>query len=70
MCTSSCQKYALPNSAPTGWTSTTRPSTSRNPVGWFIQPLTEITINEPVKPAITIGMPLAKCARGDRRFQP
>ena len=34
------------------------PSLSRNPVGWFIHPLTEITISEPVKPATTIGIPL------------
>jgi hypothetical protein len=32
--------------------------------------LTEITVNDPVKPAIAIGMPLAKCARGERRFHP
>ena len=51
MCTISCQKYALPNSASNGSTSTARPSSSRNPVGWFIQPLTLITISEPLKPA-------------------
>ena len=36
----------------------------------FIQALTEITISEPVKPAITIGMPLRKWARGESRSQP
>ena len=38
--------------------------------GWFIQALTEITISEPVNPAITIGIPQRKCVRGDRRSQP
>jgi hypothetical protein len=42
----------------------------RKPLGWFIQPFTEMTISEPVKPASAIGMPVAKCNRGDRRFQP
>ena len=33
---------------------------SRKPAGWFIQALTAITISEPVKPVITIGMPLSE----------
>ena len=70
MCTSSCQKFELRNRASTGWTSTARPSSRRKPVGWFIQPLTEITMTEPRKPAITIGIPLAKCTHGRSRFQP
>src|SRR5919201_510129 len=63
----SCQKYAFSNSAWNGWTSTALPWLRRKPLGWFIQPLTEMTINEPVKPARTIGIPVAKCSRGDRR---
>ena len=39
-------------------------------LGWFIQPLTAITIHEPVKPVSTIGIPLSMCARGDSRSQP
>ena len=70
MWTSSCQKYEFSNSASNGWTSTTWPSSSRKPVGWFIQPLTAITISEPAKPVITIGMPASRCARGERRSQP
>ena len=70
MCTSSCQKYEFSKSAAKGWMSTASPFSSRKPVGWFIQPLTAITINEPVKPVITIGMPARKCAFGDRRSQP
>jgi hypothetical protein len=42
----------------------------RKPPGWFIQALTAITVSEPVMPAITIGIPLQKCARGESRFQP
>ena len=38
--------------------------------GWFIQPLTAITISEPAMPAITIGMPASRCRRGDMRSQP
>jgi hypothetical protein len=67
---SSCQKYALPNSASNGSTSTARPASSRKPDGWFIHPLTVITISEPLKPAITTGIAASMCARGDRRFQP
>jgi hypothetical protein len=37
---------------------------------WFIQPFTEITISEPVMPAITIGTPVRKCERGERRSHP
>jgi len=40
------------------------------PLGLFIQALTVITISEPIKPAMTTGMPLRKCARGERRSQP
>jgi hypothetical protein len=40
------------------------------PLGLFIQALTLMTMSEPVKPAITTGMPLRKCARGERRPQP
>jgi hypothetical protein len=40
------------------------------PVGWFIQPLTAITVIEPVKPAIAAGTPAHRCARGESRSQP
>ena len=40
------------------------PATAK-PVGSFIQPLTEITMSDPRIPASTIGMPTARCARGD-----
>ena len=48
----------------------TSPLTTSKPSGLFIQPLTAITVNEPVKPVITIGMPVRKCARGGSRSQP
>ena len=70
MCTISCQKYELANSASNGSTSTARPFSSRKPDGWFIQPLTEITKSDPVAPAITTGIPASMCARGDSRSQP
>jgi hypothetical protein len=60
----------LLKSAASGATSTTSPLRIENPVGWFIQPLTEITMNEPVKPARITGTPTAKCVRGERRSQP
>ena len=69
MCTSSCQTLSL-NSAAIGSTSTTSPREIENPVGWFIHPLTEITMKEPVIPAIIIGTPAQKCTRGGRRSQP
>ena len=67
MCTSSCQKYELPKSADQGWTSTALPFTSLKPLGWFIQPLTAITISEPVRPVITTTTPHARCLRGEMR---
>jgi hypothetical protein len=67
---SSCQRYVFPNSACHWCTSTTLPSRRVKPPGWFIHALTEMTISDPVKPVSTIGMPLAKCARGDSRSQP
>ena len=70
MCTNACQKYALPNRADHGRASTAAPFSSANPVGWFIQPLTEMTKSEPVTPAIAIGMPERKCNRGGSRSQP
>ena len=70
MCTNSCQKYVLPKSADSGCTSTTFPSTILKPPGWFIQPFTAITINDPATPASTTGIPLAKCQRGESRSQP
>ena len=69
MWTNSCHMLAL-KSASSGLTSTTSPFSIRKPVGSFIQPLTEITKNEPVMPAITIGMPARKCTLGGRRSQP
>ena len=70
MCTNSCHMKELANIAATGSTSVTRPSTIRKPCGWFIQAFTVITMNEPVTPVIAIGMPLARCQRGDSRSQP
>ena len=70
MCTYSLQKNGLANSADHGCTSTARPSPRVNPVGWFIQALTEMTKNEPVIPATAIGMPDRKCSRGRSRSQP
>ena len=67
---SSGHSSELANSALSGLTSTTRPATRRNPVGWFIHALTAITMNEPVKPVITIGIPLRRCIRGESRLQP
>jgi hypothetical protein len=66
----SLQNSGLSNSAFHGCTSTARPFCSVNPVGWFIQPLTEMTNSEPATPAIAIGMPLAKCVHGLSRSQP
>ena len=70
MCTYSLQNIGLANSACQGCTSTARPSRSANPVGWFIQPLTEMTNSDPATPATAIGMPARKCARGRSRSQP
>ena len=68
---SSCHRYEFANSAFHGCTSTTLPSDcSLKPLGWFIQALTAITIHEPVKPVSTIGIPVRRCSRGDRRPQP
>jgi hypothetical protein len=58
------------NSALSGLTSTTSPFEIEKPAGWFIQPLTAITMNEPVTPAITMGIPARKCVRRGRRSQP
>ena len=66
----SCQKYGLPNSADHGCTSTALPFCSLNPVGWFIQPFTEITKNEPVTPAIATGTPHSRCRGVENRSQP
>ena len=70
MCAYSLQKNGLPNSACQGWASTARPSRSVNPLGWFIQALTEITNIEPVTPAIAIGIPASRCSLGLIRSQP
>ena len=67
---SSCHRKLLPNSAASGCTSTTLPALSRKPEGCCIHALTEITMSEPVKPAIATGIPLAKCALGERRSHP
>ena len=70
MCTYSLQNIGLANSADHGCTSVARPSTSVNPVGWFIHPFTAMTNSDPATPAIATGIPLAKCSRGERRSQP
>jgi hypothetical protein len=66
----SLQNIGLANSADHGCTSVARPSTSVNPVGWFIQPLTEMTKSDPATPAIAIGIPDRKWSRGARRSHP
>ncbi len=70
MCTYSLQKNGFANSADHGCASTARPPDRVNPVGWFIQALTEMTNIEPVIPASAIGRPLAKCSRGEILSQP
>ena len=70
MCTSSCQKNRFPNSACQGWIAVTTPARSVKPVGWFIQPLTAITIAEPVMPVSATTQPQAMCARCEIRSQP
>jgi hypothetical protein len=70
MCVYSLQNIGLSNSACHGWTSAARPSTSVNPVGWFIHPLTAMTKNDPATPATAIGIPQQKWAHGRSRSQP
>src|SRR4051812_32527786 len=52
---SSCHRKSLPKSAFQGWTSTTRPATSRKPLGWFIHALTEMTIHDLRNPVTRWG---------------
>ena len=66
---SSCHMLAL-ISASHGAGFTTRPSTTSKPSGLFIHPLTAITLNEPAKPEMTIGMPVRKWARRLSRSHP
>jgi hypothetical protein len=66
----SLQNIGLANSADHGCTSVARPSTSVNPVGWFIQPLTEMTNSDPATPASAMGIPDSRCSRGESRSQP
>jgi hypothetical protein len=70
MCVYSLQNIGLSNSANQGCTSVARPSTSVNPVGWFIHPLTAMTKNEPATPATAIGIPQQKWAHGRSRSHP
>ena len=69
MCVSSCQRFEL-KSAVSGLTSVTWPFRTENPVGWFIQPFTEITMKEPDRPERMIGKPTARWVRGERRSHP
>lgn len=57
------------NIAAHGSGSTTRPPTSRNPWGVFIQALAATTKNADATPATTIGNPEARCTRGGNRSQ-
>ena len=66
----SLQNIGLANSACQGCTSTARPPCRVNPVGWFIQPLTEMTNREPATPATATGMPHRKWTPGLSRSQP
>jgi hypothetical protein len=70
MCTYSDQNIGLSNSAFHGCTSAALPSTSVNPVGWFIHAFTAMTKNDPATPAIAIGMPHRKCSRSGSRSHP
>ena len=47
-----------------------RPRSSRKPAGWFIQALAVTTNQAEATPATTIGTPVSRCTRGDRRSQP
>src|SRR3954470_7390281 len=67
---SSCHRKSLPNSAFHGLTSTTRPATSRKPLGWVIHALTEMTIHDPRNPVTARGIPLSRCRRGESLSQP
>ena len=58
-------------SAAQGSGSTTLPDgSSRNPVGWFIQALAVTTNQADATPATTMGRPVRRWTRGDRRSQP
>lgn len=54
----------------TGWTSTTFPSCSVMPAGWFIHALAATTAAVPPIPDSTTGRPVQKCVHGAIRFQP
>ena len=69
MC-SDCWNQALLNMAAMGSTSTTWPSTMRNPAGLFIQALAEMTKMAEAVPLMAIGNAVSQCARGERRSQP
>ena len=62
MCTSSCQRLSL-NSAASSFDVDHLAVRIEKPVGWFIQPFTEITMSEPVMPATIIGTPASMCTR-------
>ena len=66
---SSCHMLSL-ISASHGRGLTTLPLTTSKPSGLFIQPLTAITLNEPAKPEITIGMPVEEVRARLSRSQP
>ncbi|MCL2585871.1 MAG: hypothetical protein FWE35_25845 [Streptosporangiales bacterium] len=70
MWTYSLANIGLSNRAFHGCTSAARPSTSVNPVGWFIHALTAITKKDPATPATAMGMPHRKWIRGDSLSQP
>jgi hypothetical protein len=69
MC-ANCRAAPSLNIARHGRTSVTLPSTSRKPVGMFIQALTETTQNVPNTPAAIIGARHHRCTRGGSRSQP
>jgi hypothetical protein len=66
----SLQNIGLSNSARHGCTLAALPSTSVNPVGWFIQPFTAMTKSDPATPATATGMPDRKWARAGNRSHP
>ena len=69
MCTTAAT-WTGRTSRPTGSASTTRPFTSRKPVGLFIHAFAAITKNAPATPDTTMGSRAQHVGAGDIRSQP
>ena len=65
-----CSQTRGLNMAAHGSTSTTCPSSSRNPVGAFIHEFTDRMQNVPTIPATPIGTRQARCTRSGSRRHP